>query len=79
MPSRRIYGMLIKFCNVRGETNHGLHNATTARRLLIQHAYRRVWLYTTPGGVDGATVIAVGQPAKVARVAAEWASKQRTR
>ena len=57
--------------------NASLRNATTARRLLIQHAYGRVWLYTTPGGVDGAMVIAVGQAAKVARVAAEWASKQR--
>ncbi len=59
--------------------NAGLTSAMTARRLLIQHAYGRVWLYTTPGGVDGATMIAVGQAAKVARVAAEWASKQKIR
>lgn len=57
--------------------NASLHNATTARRLLIQHAYGRVWLYTTPGGVEGATLIAVGQAAKVAQAATVWASKQR--
>lgn len=57
--------------------NAGLVNATTARRLLIQHAYGRVWLYTSPSGVDGAVVIAVGQAAKVAQAATEWANKQR--
>jgi len=57
--------------------NASLHNATIARRLLIQHAYGRVWLYTTPDGVDGATVLAVGQAAKVAQAATDWARKQR--
>ena len=57
--------------------NAALHSATTTRRLLIQHAYGRTWLYTTPGGVDGATVLAVGQAAKVAQAATDWASKQR--